>query len=336
MTRLCDACGARPAVIYQHQMHRALCRECFMEDIASRVKREVQRWRMIEEGDKVLLAISGGKDSFVLLDVLSRIHRSSKLIGLSIIEGIPGYNRKEDIIKMREYARERGVDLLITSIREYVGLSLNEIVRRARSRGVGVSPCTYCGMLRRRIINFYARMLGATKVATAHNLDDEAQTVVVNILRGDVIGLMRAHPLAPPASKKLVQRIKPLRKVYEWENAAYAYYSGFKFQEVECTYINLAPTLRARIRRALQRMERERPGILLNLLEMIDDLIEDLALSSEGDVLGLCELCGEPTTIGRRYCKICELLGKAGIINPIYRIPSSKAQSLLGSHTSIE
>ncbi|MEB3851636.1 MAG: TIGR00269 family protein [Desulfurococcales archaeon] len=318
---LCDSCRSRPAVVYQRHTGMRLCRECFMEDIRARVAREVSKWRMLEPGDTLLLAVSGGKDSFVLLDVMPLLHKPSRMLALSIVEGIPGYNRHVDIQKMKGYARERGIDLIVTSIREYTGLHLSEIVSRAWKRRLRIAPCTYCGILRRRIINYYARVYGASKTVTAHNLDDEAQTAIINLLRGDLIGLLRQHPLAPPASRRLVPRVKPLRKIYEWETATYAYLAGFRFQETECMYIRYAPTLRARVRNALYIMEAESPGSLLRLVEALDSLLEEDARRLSVEDLPPCSRCGEPTSPGRMVCKLCEILSLAGVEKPVYSTP---------------
>jgi uncharacterized protein (TIGR00269 family) len=321
MSTACDICGRRAAVVYQPHTGRRLCRECFLTDIKRRALSEIKRWKMIEPGETILLALSGGKDSFTLLDIMSEVHDPSKIIGLSIVEGIPGYNRHEDIAKMKIYAKERGVDLIVTSIREYTGLHLSEIVSAAWRRRLRISPCTYCGILRRRIINYYARIYGARKTVTAHNLDDEAQTAVVNILRGDVIGLLRQHPLAPPASNKLVPRVKPLRKIYEWETATYAFLKGFKFQETECMYIRYAPTLRAQVREILYILEARAPGSLLRLIETLDELLADAASKLSIEELPPCEKCGEPTSPSRKLCKLCEILEKAGVKEPLYTLP---------------
>ncbi|MEB3816827.1 MAG: TIGR00269 family protein [Desulfurococcales archaeon] len=322
---LCDACGRRPAAVYQPHTGRRLCAQCFIEDVRARVAAEVKRWRMIEPGDTLMLALSGGKDSFTLLDVIpDNLHPASRVYAVSIVEGIPNYNRHVDIEKMKRYARERGVDLIVTSIREYTGLYLSEIVSGAWSRKLRISPCTYCGILRRRIINYYARIYGATKTVTAHNLDDEAQTAVVNILRGDVVGLLRQHPLAPPASERLVPRIKPLRKIYEWETTTYAFLKGFKFQETECMYIRYAPTLRARVREALYLIESRAPGSLLRLLETLDSILAEPASKLSVERLPPCSSCGEPTSPNRSLCKLCEILKAAGVERPIYSIPWRK------------
>ncbi len=322
---ICDVCGSRPAVVYQAHTGRRLCKECFLRDIEERAIREIRRWKMFSKNDTLLLGLSGGKDSYVLLDILAKIHPASKIVAVSIVEGIPGYNREEHIGKLREVARNYGVDVVVASIREYTGHSLTELVLRAWRRGHRLSPCTYCGISRRRILNYYARMYGASKTVTAHNLDDEVQTFMVNLLRGDRVGLLRLHPLAPPASPLIVPRVKPLRKVYEWETAVYAYLKGFPMQETECLFINYAPTLRARVREALYRVEHRRPGTLLKILELLDSLLAGQASSLPTNVLGACEKCGEPTSPSRRLCKLCEILELAGVEAPIYSYPREPA-----------
>ena len=312
---LCDSCGKREAEIYQPHTGRRLCRQCFIGDVKERTLAEVRRYGMIRPSDRVLLALSGGKDSFVLLDIMAETHDPSKLVGLSIEEGIAGYNRREDMEKIRKYASERGVDVIFTSIREHVGHSLDEIVARSQAQRLNVSPCTYCGTLRRRIINQYAKILGVDRTATAHNLDDEAQTAIMNILRGDPVRLIRQHPLAPRLSRRFVQRVKPLRKIYEWETTMYSYLKGFRFQETECRYIEMRPTLRAKVREHLYRLEEKHPGSLLRLLELVDRLVEKTLDRYRGlPELPACRVCGEPTSYNRGVCKVCELLSRIGVL----------------------
>ncbi len=310
----CDSCGRKEAIVYQPHTGKRLCKHCFINDIKQRVRMEVEKNKLFSSNDTLLLALSGGKDSFVLLDIMPHIHPPSKLIGLSIIEGIPNYNRKEDVTKMIKYARDRGVDIIITSFKEFIGYGLGEIVLKARKNGVLVSPCTFCGGLRRRIINVYAREVGATKTVTAHNLDDEVQTLFMNFLRGDPERLIRQHPRAPRLSEKFVHKVKPLRSIYEWEATMYAYLLGFRFQETECMFITQQPTLRARIRRWLYQLERSHPGTMLRLLKLFDELVEQHTMQAWNlPSLPHCKYCGEPTSFGRDVCKLCELLLKSGI-----------------------
>lgn len=309
----CEVCGEK-AVIFQRHTGRALCRKCFMNDIVSRVKNEVERFRMFGPRDNVLLGVSGGKDSYVLVDVMLKIHDPLKMGFVVVEEGIPKYGRLEQAGWVRRLAEELGIDLYVMSFKEYLGYTLGELVDISRGKGLRISPCTYCGITRRRIMNQLARELGFKRVLTAHTLDDEAQTALMNILRGDTLRLVQGHPAGPLLSPLFVRRVKPLRKVYEVEIAAYAYLKGFKFQERECPYIKEMPSFRAQLRRHLYRLEMEAPGSLLRFLEGVDELVYNLIPQySSLPELPRCERCGEPTAYGRKLCKLCELLLELGI-----------------------
>ncbi|MEL9997313.1 MAG: TIGR00269 family protein [Sulfolobales archaeon] len=311
----CDVCGVDNAIILQRHTGRYLCSKCFIDDVKIRILDEVRRYEMFRGSDKLLLALSGGKDSFVLFDVVSSIHDVSRLGVITVVEGIVGYSRDEDITWILSRCKELGVDYVKTSIKDELGFSLTEIVDLSNKLGVDVSPCTYCGMIRRRIINKYARELGYDKVVTAHNLDDESQTALINILRGDLSRLIQSHPKGPKLSPLFIRRVKPLRKIYEWECALYAYLKGFKFQEVECPYITTRPTLRAKVREYLYRLETVKPGTLLRFLNTIDDLVmKFLENANRLPDLPTCRVCGEPTAYNRSLCKTCELLTKVGVI----------------------
>ncbi|AFZ70462.1 TIGR00269 family protein [Caldisphaera lagunensis DSM 15908] len=324
--KLCSKCGIRPAEIYQAHSNKMLCKECFLEDVRNRAIEEIKRWNMIKSDDIVMMALSGGKDGYVLLDVLGNyFSKSNKLIGLNIIEGIHGYNKEEDAKYLVKTAKEYGVDVIVTSIKDYIGYSMDEIYEKTRNSKNSFTPCTYCGASRRRIMNYYAREMGATKLATAHNLDDEAQTAVINLMKGDINSLLKQHPnINITEDDMLVKRIKPLRKIYEWENASFTFIKNFHIQQTECPYIELAPTLRAKVRRELYKYERENPGVLIRFMETLDILLEYIHQDKVATKLNRCIKCGEPTTKGRNICKLCELLSSIGISNPSYLIKVPK------------
>ncbi len=315
---LCDVCRQRPAEIRQPHTGLKLCWKCFREQIVRRVRLEIRRWRLFEPRHRLLLALSGGKDSFTLLDTLAEIHDTSKMVALTILEGIPGGYHIAEMETISRYARQYGVDHVKVTFKEFYGADLSEIVERAKARGLEEKPCTFCGVFRRRIMEEYARALGVDRVVTAHNLDDEAQTAIMNILRGDYVGLVRLHPLAALATQEFVPRVKPLRKIYEWETTTYAFRSGYPLQDMECPYLYLSPTLRLRVRLVAYRVESERPGSLLKLLEALDVLLEPAAkaMAERPVKLSRCRLCGAPTAPGRSVCKVCELLQKVGLPAP--------------------
>lgn len=138
----------------------------------------------------------------------------------------------------------------------------------------------------------------------------------MNILRGDIARLIQVHPKGPKLSKHFVRKVKPLRKIYEWETAVYAYIYKFEFQETECPYISSRPSLRAKLRDYLYRLERIKPGSLYNILTLIDELFEPYLpylISKYNEELPKCIKCGEPTAYGRKICKFCELVDKIGL-----------------------
>ncbi len=313
--RRCASCGS-PAAIYQHHAGRFLCWRCFEEDVVGRARRELSRWGLLSPGDRLLLALSGGKDSYTLLHVMARIHDTSKMAVVTVYEGGPGSWRRLEAEPIHREARRLGVDVLTVSFEEAYGAPLREMVERARRRGLGLKPCTVCGVLRRRLLDDTARAHGFTKLATAHNLDDEAQTAIMNILRGDVVGLIRQHPLAAlQGVGDFTPRIKPLRRVHEYETAAYAYMKGYGPPAHECPYLGERPTLRLMVRLRLYRIQwLEDPAAAWRLIDSLDAL-----LAGEAEKLGSlpplprCRLCGRPTSYGREVCKACEILIKLGL-----------------------
>lgn len=311
--RLCDECGLKPAVFYQRHSGKRLCRNCFEDSVISRVKKQIERYSMISTGDTVAVGVSGGKDSYVLLYILTQVIPSNKIIGITIDEGIPGYNRSEIFDTVKHLCRELHVDCIYVSMRDVLGYSVDDFMKRyleiARKNAASniISACTYCGIARRRILNLYARELGATKVATGHNLDDEVQTYVINILRGDIVRLIQLHPLSKTHNPKLIKRIKPIRSIYEYETGFYAYLLKYPYQEYECPYIEVRPTLRVKVREVLYEIEKHYPGTQLRLLEFLDDWIAHM-INKQKVSLPLCKLCGEPTSPNRDVCKFCELV----------------------------
>ena len=310
----CSICGERPAEIYQPHTGLKLCKQCFFEQIKKRVKQEVSRWQLFKSNHKLLLAVSGGKDSFVLVDVISEVHDTGKLIALTIVEGIPGGYHEEELRNISKELGRRGIDHLVVSFKDFFGISLEEVVERSIRLRLGIRACTYCGVFRRRIMSDVARSLKVDRVLTAHNLDDESQTAIMNILRGDIVGLVKVHPLAALASREFTPRVKPLRKIYEWETTVYADKKGYSLQTMDCPYLSQMPTLRLDIRLELYSLERRFPGILLKFLESLDLALYEKALeeSKKQVKLSRCERCGAPTSPGRKICKTCELLEKIG------------------------
>jgi uncharacterized protein (TIGR00269 family) len=280
-----------------------------MKSVEQRVRTTINRYKLFDPRDRIVIAISGGKDSQVLATIIAKIEKDFPGVTLSALivdEGVPGY-RDFGLKRSKELCEELGIELTATSFKELFGYSLPEIVSAAEKKRVPLGACTFCGILRRRAINVKAKELSATKVATGHNLDDEAQTALMNLLRGDVIRLLRLGPKPLEEFPGFVPRVKPLRYTPEKETTLYAYFKGYPLYEVECPYVRTS--MRDEIRFILNEIEGRHPGTKYAIVRAVD------RLSAMGASLKVqarsCKYCGEPTS--REICRACELLEALGV-----------------------
>ena len=276
----------------------------------------IAEYCMFRHDDKIMLAVSGGKDSITMLHILTELvgkFPKSSLCAVTVDEGIRGY-RDEALKLAAKNCRKLNVEHTITSFKELLGITLDELVkalkktRRDDSRGL--SPCAFCGVLRRRVLNIAAREAGVDKLATAHNLDDETQTILLNILHGETLRIARVKPVSDERHRKLVQRVKPLCEIPEKEIAFYAYQRQTEFQSIPCPYASTA--LRSDIRLILNRLEEKHAGIKYTLFRSIEKIRPALERVHFETKLRECKLCGEPT-VGN-VCKSCQILETLNII----------------------
>ncbi len=294
----CSKCG-RKAVYFQRHANRFLCRRHFIEDFERRVKLAVNRFEMIEKGDRIAIALSGGKDSVTLAHVLTKLYghrRDLEFVAITVDEGIEGY-RPPTVEIAKKVCRDLGIEHVVVSFEENFGMTLDEMVRRGDKK-----PCTYCGVFRKYLLNRTARQLGATKLATGHNLDDETQTILLNFLNADIERMARLIPQR--RQQGLVTRIKPLREVYEREVVVYGMLHSLPLTFDECPYSEFP--VRAVVRDFLYEFERKYPGRKFSVLRSFEKLIPCLRQMYPQIELRRCERCGEPTL--RKICQACKLL----------------------------
>lgn len=307
---ICTVCGQHEAFFFRSYSGEKLCRKCFAKSIEEKVRATIAKYQMLKFDDDVALAVSGGKDSVSLLHILAKLEKNypkASLTAITIDEGIKGY-RDEALKIAAEDCEKLGVEHHVFSFKELYGFTLDEIVKRLKQKGKGeLTPCAYCGVLRRKALNLAARKVKADKLATAHTLDDETQTILLNIFHGDVLHIAREKPVTDEVHPKLVRRVKPFCEVPEKETALYAYIKKTKFQSTPCPYASEA--LRNDIRVMLNRMEGRHAGIKFTIFKSVEKIrpaIEELA-KKEG--LRECSECGEPTT--EKICKTCQMLKQA-------------------------
>ncbi len=294
----CSRCN-RKAVYYQRHSNRHLCRRHFVEDFERRVKVTVRKFEMIEKNDRIAIALSGGKDSVTLSYVLNKLYgwrRDLELIAVTVDEGIEGY-RPATLDIAKKITRDLGMEHVTVSFKREFGLTLDEMVQRGERK-----PCTYCGVFRKYLLNRTARELGATKLATGHNLDDETQTILLNFLNADIERLARLVPQR--VQKGLVMRIKPFREIYEKEVVVYGFLHGLPMTFDECPYSHFP--VRAAVRDFLYEFENRYPGRKYSVLRSFEKLVPCLKQMYPQIELNRCARCGEPTP--REVCQACRLL----------------------------
>ena len=310
---VCTLCGRNEAVFGRSYSGENLCRRCFCKTIEDRVRKTISKYEMLGRKDNFMVAVSGGKDSVTLLHILAKIEKSFPDVVFcagTVDEGIRDY-RDEALRIAERNCRKLGVDHVVTSFKELFGYELDEIVELIRRRGEnGLTPCSYCGVLRRKALNIMARDAGVDKLVTAHNLDDETQTMLLNVVHGDPMRIARSKPVLNVIHPKLVQRVKPLCMVPEKEVVLYAYLKGIEFQCIDCPYARTA--LRNDIRDMLNRMEHKHAGTLFTVFRSMEKIRPALEAFAEEVKLHDCKLCGEPT-VGD-VCRACEMLQELKVL----------------------
>jgi uncharacterized protein (TIGR00269 family) len=298
----CNKCRA-PAIIYIKYNGVHLCQKHFRDYFETRVKRAIRQQGKLPSKGLVAVALSGGVDSLITLKLLAELIRQRPKVDLhaiSINEGIKGY-RDLTLKTASYYCNEWKIPWHLLSFKTEVGYTLDEIslIRD------GFNECTYCGVFRRWLINLKAKEINACKLATGHQLDDIAQTILMNWITADMEKLARLGPHSE-VQPGLIPRIMPLKLIPKAEVKLYASLNGVKIHSKNCPYSIRA--FRKHFKEIIEFLESKKPGISYSIIKSYD-LIKDTLLQNYGlKNLNPCKKCGEPTS--QAICKKCELLEK--------------------------
>ncbi len=295
----CKGCGGE-ALIELRRHNTAYCAPCFQHHFQEQVTRAVERERMFSRAARVLVAVSGGKDSLALWDALHRMGYDTT--GLYLDLRIAGYSERSRQ-KVESFARERGLELTVVDFLEQFGMGVEELFRKVHRR-----PCSACGLAKRYFFNKVALEGHYDVVATGHNLDDEAATLLGNLLHWRTGFAARQSPVLEGSPPKLARKVKPLFRLTERETAAYAVISGIDYVLEECPMSGDASSLQ--YKEVLNRLEQVAPGTKHNFLfGFYQKGREYFAEAEEGRELLECTRCGLPTT--QPVCAFCLMLERA-------------------------
>lgn len=296
---LCDKCGNPQIIIKRKHSGQMLCQECFIETIQDKVLKNIRRQKLMEKGDKVLVALSGGKDSVMLLDILNILRKRKiiEIVAVTIDEGISGY-RGDGVDIAVQNTEKIGVKHRIVSFEDYIGCTLDEIMSSSEDR----NACTYCGVFRRWILNQVAKEEEATKIATGHNLDDETQSIIMNYLEGNIQNLTRIGVRSESSYPGFTVKVKPLREIPEKETALYVLARDLPVHLAGCPYAG--DSFRRKIGSFIKEISQEHPTIMYSTLRGFDKIKPVLKREFSRKVsMGVCVECGEPAA--GKLCKAC-------------------------------
>jgi len=290
----------------QHKL--ALCKEHYLEWVPEQVERHIKKYQMFTRAEKILVAVSGGKDSLALWDILVRLgyNADGLYIGLGIEEGVAYSSESQRLTQ--KFADQNNLTLHIVDVEDEYGQPipvLSDLTHRGKGR-----PCSVCGLTKRHVMNRIARDLGYDVLATGHNLDDEAAVLFGNTLNWLGEYMLRQSPVLLE-SPGLARKVKPLCRFYEREMTAYALLRGIEYIYEECPFADGSKSIM--YKELLNQLETERPGAKLTFYLKFLDARENGLFARREQVkteLNPCPNCGQPTS-APGLCSFCRLMERA-------------------------
>ncbi len=290
----CTKCRGT-AILELRRHNAAFCAPDFLAFFKNQVKEAIRKFRMFERDEHVLVAVSGGKDSLALWDVL--IEEGYRTTGLYLDLGIFDYS-VESKARCEKFAAAHGVPLIVVAVAEEVGAPV-PVIKNVTRR----PPCSGCGLSKRYLMNRAALEHGIPVVATGHNLDDEAATLFGSVLHWQTDALPRQSPALPSTHAKLARRVKPLYRLSERETAAYAFVRKIDYIVEECPFAKGATSIAHK--EILSRLEDVSPGAKHNFLFGFLEKARPAFERAEAVTLNECVRCGQVTT--GTLCAFCKL-----------------------------
>jgi len=272
------------------------CKIHFLNYFENTVKNTIERFNLLKKFDKVMVGVSGGKDSLATLFVLKKL--GYNVTGLAIDEGIKGY-REYTLVDLKNFCDKYKIEFKVVSFDKEFNVTLDKAVKKLNQ-----NACHTCGVFRRFLLNKYSK--GFDALATGHNLDDEAQAIMMNIFKAQSELLARLGPVSGVKSNEgFTKRIKPLYFLKEKEVKAYTILQGFDITFHECPYTH--SSFRSSVQDELNKFEIINPGTKLNIVNHFISKKHDIeSLFESNNSASICSNCGEPSS--KENCRTCQII----------------------------
>jgi cytoplasmic tRNA 2-thiolation protein 1 len=337
----CSTCASARAVLRRVRSGAHLCKACFFAAFEADVLDTITRYRLFARGERVAVAVSGGKDSTVLAAVLVALNAREglglDLWLLSVDEGIAGY-RDDSLAAVERSVVARGAGgppLRIVSYKDLYGWSMDEVVAAAGR----ANNCSFCGVFRRQALDRGAATIGADVIATGHNADDVAETVFMNLLRGDISRLGRCAAPRTAGGDGMLPRAKPFLHAFEKEIVLYAHHARLDYVATECVYSPGA--YRGLAREFLKELESTRADTVADVImsaagwriagaygvgrDGIEDVVRSGGLIMKQRNVRACIRCGFAAS--GTLCQACMLLAGLNAGSPRLALRSGGGQA---------
>ncbi len=302
----CSKCNLKAVI---EQQHGPLCKNHFITYFEEKVFKTFNKFHLIDRNDKkICIATSGGKDSLTVLYLTKKYlakynyPKTTLVFALAVDEGIAEY-REKTLEDLKAFCNDHNTELHIISNKEEFGSTLDNAFPII-NKGTKKKPCNICGVWRRYILNKYSRKLGATKIITGHNLDDEAQVILMNMFKANTKLAGRIGPKSGINEQNdFVQRVKPLYMCSEKEVRLYTLLKGWKILYTECPYSRQG--FRHDVQELLNNLEQKYKGTKQGIIHSFLALTPHLKETEKGQAIGKCQQCNEPAN--RETCNACTL-----------------------------
>lgn len=322
----CSLCRDAKAILKRPKTGQQICKNCFFFVFETEVHHTITESELFKPGDRVAIGASGGKDSTVLAFVMKtlneRYNYGLDLFLLSIDEGITGY-RDDSLETVKRNQQQYDMPLKILSYDELYGWTMDAIVEQIGKK----NNCTFCGVFRRQALDRGAATLKVDHIVTGHNADDIAETVLMNIMRGDIARLGRCTSICTQG-EDTIKRSKPFKYAYEKEIVMYAYFKKLDYFSTECIYSPDA--YRGHARTFLKDLEAARPSAIIDIIHSGEAFEVKEEIKAAQKAQQTCKRCGYMSS--NDLCKACTLLEglERGIASSVITERARKKMDAIG------